>query len=74
VIWIAALPTQASQRSVASTINPNAASTANSGSASRVNVLRDRGGGCAAGVLVAVAAAAAEAVDPAWVAVGAGLI
>jgi hypothetical protein len=35
VVWIAALPTQASQRSVASAIKPNATSTANSGIASR---------------------------------------
>jgi hypothetical protein len=39
VVWIAALPTQASQRSVASAIKPNATNTANKGIASRAQEL-----------------------------------
>jgi hypothetical protein len=60
VVWIAALPTQASQRSVASTINPIAASTASRGMTKRPQELGaagaadeaaggETGGGAAAG-------------------------
>ena len=41
VVWIAALPTQASQRSVATAIKPNATSTANSGIAKRPQELAE---------------------------------
>ena len=41
MVWIVALPTHASQRSVASAIKPNAASTANSGIAKRPQELEE---------------------------------
>jgi hypothetical protein len=56
-VWMAALPTQSSQRSVASTTNPNAISTANNGSARRATELREAGG-------EGVSAAGADGADP----------
>jgi hypothetical protein len=64
VVWIAALPTHASQRSVANAIKPNAASTANSGIAKRPQELDeelDEGtDGLGGGALDDAAAAADE--------------
>jgi hypothetical protein len=75
VLWITSLPTQASQRSVASAMNPNAASTANSGIASRPHEgCEPDGGDCGAGAGAAAGAAGGEGVDPGSRADGAGLI
>jgi hypothetical protein len=64
VVWITAPPTQAFQRSVASTINPNAASTANNGIARRPQGLREPGGHCGVGAFAAAAAGGEDGVDP----------
>jgi hypothetical protein len=62
VVWITALPTHSSQRSVASAINPNAASAANSGSARRLKVRCEAGFGDRA--LAAAAAPGEDGIVP----------
>ena len=67
MVWIAALPTQESQRSVAKAMKPNATSTANSGIARRLPVPVEAGAGFggagAAGAGAAVNEEAADALE-----------
>jgi hypothetical protein len=49
---------------VATTINPNAASTANTGIARRPQGLREPGGHCGVGALAAAATGGEDGVDP----------